>query len=111
MQRALVTALASCAARPLRPKIRRFLAGLSLDELQFLAEFLGAAALEGDGYGAPFLAERIPEFRRAKCACEKARLEDQDHKTLVLLEYLRRSGLVCPPKWRGSGPLFFAAQA
>jgi hypothetical protein len=88
VQRALVTALASCAAKRLKLETRRFLDGLSFDELQFIAEFLGAAILETDG-AAP-LACRVADFRKAKCTCGKG---DQDHKMLVLLEYLRRSGL------------------
>ena len=41
MRNALVTALTSCADRPTKNKARRFLSGLSFDELQFIAEFLG----------------------------------------------------------------------
>src|SRR5262252_9551139 len=46
LRNSLVTALVSCADTPLKAKARRFLQGLSADELQFIAEFLGACMLE-----------------------------------------------------------------
>ena len=46
MRKVLVGALASCADTPSRANARRFLRGLSSDELQFIAEFLGACILE-----------------------------------------------------------------
>jgi len=51
VQKTLVAALVSCADRPLKPKARRFLTGLSFDELQFIAEFLGACILESTEEG------------------------------------------------------------
>jgi hypothetical protein len=62
-------------------KARRFLQGLSSDELQFIAEYLGACILEsaGPGQGSTGYCQETP---------------DQDHKMILLLEYLRRSGLV-----------------
>lgn len=95
MQDALVAALVSCADRPLKPKARRFLVGLSFDELQFIAEFLGACILESTGKGRcsrAELAERIAQFQRGRLRCAPGCSEDQDHKMILVLEYLCRSG-------------------
>jgi hypothetical protein len=95
VRRALEIALASCADRAGQTKTRRFLAGLSCDELQFLAEFLGASILDYEcqrpGSRAQ-LAQRIAEFQKARCRCE-APPADQDHKMILLLEFLCLSGL------------------
>ena len=95
MQNALVDALVSCADRPLKPTARRFLVGLSSDELQFIAEFLGACILEpteNGRYSRSELAERIAQFQRGRLRCAPGCSQDQDHKMIVLLEYLCRSG-------------------
>ncbi len=80
MRRSLVTALVECAESSLRSQAHRFLLGLSADELQFIAQFMGSYILE--------------------CAesCEKHRLnlgdsEDRQLKLIVLREYLSQSGL------------------
>jgi hypothetical protein len=78
----LVAALADYALGPFRPEARRFLRGLSADEMQFIAEFLGASIVHAQmcaprGAG-DILLRRVP---------------DRSHKMLVLIEYLRRSGL------------------
>jgi hypothetical protein len=100
VRRALVAALASCADATLRPRTRRFLAGLSCDELQFLAEFVGASILE---CGCWYPRRRsqvslgIGEFqkvRRARCHAASA---DQDHKVILLREFLSVSGLEQAP--------------
>jgi len=95
VRNALVAALISCADRPLKPKARRFLVGLSSDELQFIAEFLGACILESTEKGRcsrSELAERIAQFQRGRPRCSPGCSEDQDHKMILLLEYLCRSG-------------------
>lgn len=95
MQDALVAALVSCADRRLKPKARRFLVGLSFDELQFIAEFLGACVLESTAEGRcsrSELAERIAQFQRGRLRCSPGCSEDQDHKMILLLEYLCQSG-------------------
>ena len=95
MRNALVAALVSCADRSLKPTARRFLTGLSFDELQFIAEFLGACILESTEKGRcsrAELAERIAEFQRGRLRCPPGCSADQDHKMIVLLEYLCRSG-------------------
>ena len=95
MRNTLVTALVSCTDRPLKPKARRFLMGLSSDELQFIAEFLGACILEPteeDRCSRSELAERITQFQRGRLRCSPGCSEDQGHKMILLLEYLCRSG-------------------
>lgn len=96
MRSVLVAALSSCADNRLRPEARRFLGGLSADELQFIAEFLGASVLEecaGEtaGESRRGLSERLAEFHRTRFGELPSR--DQDHKTILLLEFLCRSGL------------------
>jgi hypothetical protein len=69
--------------------------GLSADELQFIAEFLGACILEPaekGRYSRAELAERIIQFERARLCCSPGCSEDQGHKMVLLLEYLCRSG-------------------
>ena len=93
MRIALLAALVSCAEGPLQSKTRRFLMGLSCDELQFLAEFLGASIIASDGRcrcSSAQLAERVAEFQKARCPGHSA---DQDHKMILLLEFLNRSGV------------------
>jgi len=100
VRRALVAALASCADSSLRSKTRRFLAGLSFDELQFLAEFLGASILECECRRQPSrsqLAVRIGEFQKARRTCRSAATADQDHKIILLREFLCLSGLEQAP--------------
>ena len=95
MRNTLVAALISCADRPLKPKARRFLVGLSFDELQFIAEFLGACILESAEKGRcsrSELAEGIAQFQRGQPGCPPGSSEDQDHKMILVLEYLCRSG-------------------
>jgi hypothetical protein len=94
VRNALVAALVSSADRPLKPRARQFLLGLSFDELQFIAEFLGACILESTEKGRCSrweLAERIAQFQ-GRLRCSPGCSEDQDHKMILLLEYLCRSG-------------------
>ena len=95
MRSVLVAALASCIEGPHKPKTRRFLGGLSRDELQFIAEFLGASILESDELCAgsrPELAQHIAEFQRMRAgSCPSS--ADLDHKTILLLEFLCSSGV------------------
>ena len=106
MRRAFVAALASCADSSLRSKTRRFLAGLSFDELQFLAEFLGASILECDcrrPRNRAHLSIRIGEFRKARRPRGGAAVADQDHKIIILREFLCLSGLEQAPVALRSG--------
>ena len=95
MRSSLVAALVSCADGSLQNKARRFLAGLSCDELQFIAEYLGARILDSPGEcftSRSELAGRIAEFQRARVTRAGIRSEDHEHKMILLLEYLCRSG-------------------
>jgi hypothetical protein len=80
---ALVTALIACSDRSLKTTARRFLEGLSSDELQFIAEYLGSCILESAECrsGASYPGQTP--------YCGKT--PDRDHKMILLLEYLRRT--------------------
>jgi hypothetical protein len=77
----LVAALIACTEAPFRARARRFASGLSADELQFIAEYLGSCILEAaTGPCSPCtLAARLPAA-------------DRDHKVLLVFEYLCRTG-------------------
>ncbi len=107
MRASLVSALCSCVVDQKRKRARRFLQGLSSDELQYIAEFLGSCILEA--HPRPpctrgELAEDITRFERCRRAAHPAAprcrprpdagaLRDNEHKMILLLEYLCRSGL------------------
>jgi len=89
---ALVAALVSCADSPHQSRARRFLEGLSADELQFIAEFLGACVLDSPGKSCASRAQwadRITRYQQASAGSHSA---DREHKMILLLEYLCRSG-------------------
>ena len=92
MRSALVAALVSCADNPHKSQARRFVEGLSADELQFIAEFLGACVLDSSGKPCASRAqwaERITRYQQALDGCRSA---DREHKMILLLEYLCRTG-------------------
>src|SRR5947207_13574374 len=94
----LVTALIACAESPFRAKARRFVNGLSSDELQFIAEYIGARILESARpcrCSRAELDERIREFQQARRP-----LADGDHKSILLLEFLCRTGVTATPSAR-----------
>ena len=96
MRNSLVTALAACTDLPLRNGTRRFLAGLSSDELEFIADFLGACILDAPGWRARSraeLAERIAWYQQARVRQPRLISADQEHKMILLLEYLCRCGM------------------
>jgi hypothetical protein len=80
---ALVTALASCVDRKKQSQTRDFLGGLSCDELEFIADYLGSCILESAW---------IAEFQRVWQGCPVVSA-DQEHKMILLLEFLCRSGM------------------
>jgi hypothetical protein len=98
----LVRALCLCAGDRRRGKARRFLQGLSADELNYIAEFLGSCILESDhrlGSTRDQLAEDVARFERCRRESAPQRngwrkasvtLQDNDHKMILLLEYLSR---------------------
>lgn len=89
----LISAITACAEERFQKKARRFLLGLSTDELQYIAEFLGACVLESVGrseFSRREMAQGIAQFeevRRGRGGCPA----DQEHKMILLLEYLCRS--------------------
>ncbi|MBZ5585295.1 MAG: hypothetical protein LAQ30_24445 [Acidobacteriia bacterium] len=104
MRDTLFAALVRCADNSLQPKARRFLAGLSCDELQFIAEFLGACILEpaqNNSSSRTQLAQCVAEFQRFRGWCCARSDADRDHKMILLLEYLCCSGVrglrLCSP--------------
>ena len=97
----LVSALSACADELQQRDARRFLQGLAKDELQYIAEFLGSCILESQGHylsSRPKLVEAIKEFDRSRRAASGASssaastVQDHEHKMILLLEYLCRSG-------------------
>jgi len=109
----LVRALCSCAGDRRRGKARRFLQGLSADELNYIAEFLGSCILESNPLGETRgqLAEDVARFERCRRASAPERsgsrrapnsLQDDDHKMILLLEYLSRCGSQPPAMARAA---------
>ena len=93
MRSVLISALIGCTGGSLKSRSRRFLQGLSSDELQFIAEYLGSCILESSGAGSGSRAElalRVAEYQAARRPALSA---DQDHKMILLLEFLCRSGV------------------
>ena len=93
MRSILVAALVACADRGLKSQVRGFLQGLSCDELQYIAGFLGACILESSQmsrYSRAELIGRVAEFQRSGRACA-AHAADRDHKMILLFEYLCRT--------------------
>jgi hypothetical protein len=78
----LIAALTSCAASSFKPKARRFLSGLSCDELQFIAEYVGSRILESS-FGTP-LADDPPQ---RLSTCQPQLREDLEHKMVLVTEF------------------------
>jgi len=100
LQAGLIAALASCAEGPLQLTVHDFLMGLSCDELQFIADFLGASILEAEKElrcSRGQLARQIAAFQRAGAEYAAEPSPDQDHKMILLLEFLCRIGLQRAP--------------
>lgn len=97
----LVRALGACVNDPQKRQIRRFLLGLATDELQYIAEFLGSCILESGGRcctSRTQVAEAIKQFERSRRLAQTdsyagGSIQDHEHKMILLLEYLCRSGL------------------
>lgn len=88
MRSALVTALVARAESSPRSRVRLFLRGLSCDELQFIASFMGACILQSTS------GEAVP-FRGCPSLTDRV-TQDWDHKMILLKEYLCRSGIRQP---------------
>ena len=90
----LVAALAACSERSLKARARRFLMGLSADELQFIAEFLGACILESsDDIGRAACTVHVHQSWMARAS---ARQGDHELKMILLREFLCHSGRQLP---------------
>ena len=86
----LVGALLGSAELTDRLLVLEFLQGLSLDELECLAEFQGACVLESI-LRSPSPYRVLPEFFDP-VVCERwQRPEDRAHKTFVVLEWLEHT--------------------
>ena len=85
----LITALAACAEISVRARARRFLTGLSADELQFIAEFLGSCILEASA-GREYATDSVQQHH---CRMKEASLRhrDREMKMILLREYLQCS--------------------
>jgi hypothetical protein len=110
---ALVCALIACLDNSQKRLTRRFLQGLATDELQYIAEFLGACILESGGQcrgSRTQLAEAIKQFERNRHGVTPGAgsrsldpIQDQEHKMILLLEYLCRSGMTQQSMSVGAG--------
>lgn len=83
MRSTLVAALVACANSPWKAKARRFLCGLSSDELQYIAAFLGGCILE-----TPAEAPGVHDCLHGA--------EDRELKMILVQEYLCRAGVRGP---------------
>jgi len=70
--------------------------GLSADELQFIAEFLGACVLDPAGQSCPSRAQWAERIARYQQASAGRGSPDREHKMILLLEYLCRRGEAGP---------------
>jgi hypothetical protein len=101
LRTALISALAACAHEPFQQNACKFLQGLSRDELEYIAEFIGACVLESSGDPPPRVpwhrASGIAHFDWYRWRSAKPRpargLSDREHKMIVLHEYLCRANL------------------
>jgi hypothetical protein len=92
LRNTLVAALVSCAESPHKSQARRFVQGLSSDELQFIAGFLGAYVLDAAGSRCASRAQWAERITRYQQLSTDRRSVDREHKMILLLEYLCRSG-------------------
>ena len=101
MKTVLQKSLCSMVPEKQRRKTRQFLLGLSTDELQYIAEFLGCCILESEKpeqWTRAQLTVGIQRFDRRR----QSAVSDRQHKMILLLEFVSRCRA-------GSEPL--AAQA
>src|SRR5690349_6374838 len=85
----LIRALSECAEYSVRARARRFLAGLSSDELEFLSEILGACILESSENMAR--AAAFVESRHCHTIRSKLRRKDLEQKLILFREFLSLS--------------------
>jgi hypothetical protein len=90
----LVRAISTVALTERRRPARRFLQGLSTDELRYIASYLGACLLESELHSGATSRHQIAwDILQYEC-CRRgfpvalAGDEDAEHKMILLLEYL-----------------------
>jgi len=91
----LVKSLCAIASVEQRRKARQFLLGLSTDELQYIAEFLGSCILESEQpcrWTRVQLSHGIQRFDQS----QKHSVGDRRHKMILLLEFLNRCQIGAP---------------
>jgi hypothetical protein len=89
MKTILVRSLCAMVSDKQRRKARQFLLGLSTDELQYIAEFLGSSILESERpyqWTRAQLTRWIQRFDQG----QKHSISDRQHKMILLLEFLCR---------------------
>ncbi|HUA59095.1 MAG TPA: hypothetical protein VML19_10100 [Verrucomicrobiae bacterium] len=89
MRDALVAALVACANNlPSRWRTKRFLTGLSSDELEFIAGYLGSLTLGS-------------QMTDSGNRCESAQMaaRDREHKMILVREFFGRTGLHRKMPW------------
>ena len=92
MKTILVRSLCTMVSDKQRRKARQFLLGLSTDELQYIAEFLGSCILESEQpyqWTRAQLTEGIQRFDQG----QKHTISDRQHKMILLLEFLWRCNI------------------
>jgi hypothetical protein len=92
MKSVLVRSLSSMVPSGQQRKARQFLLGLSTDELQCIAEFLGSCILESErlrGSGRADLNDCVQRFYN----CRNCSEPERSHKAILLVEFLRRYGI------------------
>ena len=96
MKTILVKSLSSMVSDQHRRKARQFLLGLSTDELQYIAEFLGSCILEAERpsqWTRDQLTQAIQRFDEG----QKHSISDRQHKMILLLEFLCRCQIGSAP--------------
>jgi hypothetical protein len=96
MKTILVKSLCAVVSDRQRRKARQFLLGLSTDELQYIAEFLGSCVLECEEpyhWTRTQLSQGIQRFDRSQKKC----VADRQHKMILLHEFLCRCDIGTAP--------------
>jgi hypothetical protein len=86
----LVAALSACTDLTVRTRVRRFLSGLSSDELEFLAAFLGSCIVESSEDTRRAVEE--VEAHQSRMARASLRRSDHENKMILLREFLNVNG-------------------
>jgi hypothetical protein len=103
MKTILLKSLCTVVPDPQRRKTRQFLLGLSTDELQYIAEFLGSCILESEHphrWTRAQLNHGIQQFDQS----QKNSISDREHKMILLLEFLCRCDIGAAPIPTQAGP-------